>query len=152
MRIEQRLAQLGLELPAPSPPAGTYVRALQIGNMVYISGTGPVAGMTGSRGKLGRDVTVEQGYQAAQSVALKVLATLRDTLGDLDRIKQVVKTLGMVNAVPDFTDHVRVINGYADLFVELYGEKAGKGARSAVGMGSLPGDISVEIEGLFMVE
>ena len=91
----------------------------------------------------GQDVTIEEGNEAARTVAIKVLATLKEALGDLDRVKQVVKTLGMVNATPDFADHVKVINGYADLLVDVFGEKAGKGARSAVGMGSLPGNICV---------
>lgn len=111
-----------------------------------------MADVKGCRGKVGQDVTVEEAREAARSVAIKVIGTLKDTLGDLDRVKQVVKTLGMVNAVPDFTDHVRVINGYSDLLVEVFGEEKGKGVRSAVGMGSLPGNLSVEVESVFWVE
>lgn len=151
MRIEQRLVELGIELPSPSPPAGTYVRALQVGNLLYVSGTGPMAELKARHGKLGQDLTVEDGYEAARSVGVRMLATLKEALGDLDCVKQVVKTLGMVNAVPDFGDHVKVINGYADFMVEVFGEKIGKGVRSAVGMGSLPGNLSVEVEGVFLI-
>ena len=151
MKVEQRLADLGIELPSPSPPAGTYVRALQVGDLLYESGTGPMAGLKVRHGKLGQDLTVEEGYEAARSVGVRMLATLKEALGDLDRVKQVVKTLGMVNAVPDFEGHVKVMNGYADFMVEIFGEEIGKGTRSAVGMGSLPGNLSVEVEGTFLI-
>jgi len=128
------------------------VRTVRVGDILYVAGTGPMADVNGCRGKVGQDVTVEEAREAARSVAIKVIGTLKDTLGDLDRVKQVVKTLGMVNAVPDFTDHVRVINGYSDLLVEVFGEEKGKGVRSAVGMGSLPGNLSVEVESVFWVE
>ena len=152
MKIEQRLAKLGIELPSALPPSGTYVRTLQVGDLLYVSGTGPMAELKVRHGKLGQDLTAEEGYEAARSVGIKMVATLKETLGDLDRVKQVVKTLGMVNAVPDFGDHVKVMNGYADFMVEIFGEETGKGVRSAVGMGSLPGNISVEVEGMFLVE
>lgn len=152
MKIEQRLTELGITLPPPGAPAGTYVRALRVGDLMYVSGTGPQPGLKGHRGKYGQHLTAEDGYEAARSVALRVLSTLKDALGDLDRVKQVVKTLGMLNTTPDFTGHVQVMNGYADLLVEVFGEQAGKGSRSAVGMNSLPGNISLEVEGTFLVE
>jgi enamine deaminase RidA (YjgF/YER057c/UK114 family) len=152
MKIEKRLEELGITLPPPSKPAGTYARVVQIGDMLYIAGTGPIRSVPGAIGKLGRDLTVEQGAAAARSCGIQILATLKDTLGDLDRVKRLVKTLGMVNATPDFTEHVQVVNGVSNFFVEVFGEEKGKGARSAVGMGSLPGGISVEVETMFQIE
>ncbi len=152
MKIEKRLEELGITLPPAPKPAGTYARAVQIGDMLYIAGTGPVRSVPGATGKLGREVTVEQGAAAARSCGLLILATLKETVDDLDRIKRLVKTLGMVNATPDFTDHVQVINGVSNLFVEVFGEEKGRGARSAVGMGSLPGGITVEVETMFQIE
>ena len=151
MKIEQRLEELGIVLPPPSTPGGTYARTVRVGDLLYVSGTGPIAGPRGHQGKLGQSLTVEEGYEAARSVGIRVLATLKEALEDLDRMSQLVKTLGMVNATPDFADHAKVVNGYSDLFVDVFGEKAGKGVRSAVGMSSLPGKISVEIESLFLI-
>jgi enamine deaminase RidA (YjgF/YER057c/UK114 family) len=146
MIIERRLAELKIALPELRAPLGTYVHAKRAGNLLYLSGKGPSnADGTVPTGKLGAEVTVEQGYQHARSVGITLIAAMRQAVGDLDLIEGIVKVLGMVNATPDFADHPKVINGCSDLFVEVFGE-AGRHARSAVGMGSLPGRISVEIE------
>ena len=147
MSAEQRLKELGIDLGTVSTPVANYVNAVRTGNLLFLAGKGPRADEHGCRpmGKLGRDLSVEQGYQAARSVGLDLLAVMRTELGSLDKVKRVVKVLGMVNAVPELTDHPKVINGCSDLFVEVLGE-AGKHARSAVGMGSLPMGIPVEIE------
>jgi enamine deaminase RidA (YjgF/YER057c/UK114 family) len=152
MTPEQKLRQLGLDLGTVSAPVANYVNAVRTGNLLYLAGKGPRADAQGVRptGKLGREFTAEQGYQHARSVGLDLLAVMRAELGSLDRVKRVVKVLGMVNAVPEFTDHPKVINGCSDLFVEVLGE-AGKHARSAVGMGSLPMGIPVEIEAIVEV-
>lgn len=146
MTIEQRLSQLGIALPAVSGPIGNYVHAKHTGNLLYLSGKGPpeVDGRM-PRGKLGAGMSIEEGYRHARGVGLMLIAALRDTLGDLDRVEDIVKVLGMVNAAPDFEDHPKVVNGCSDLFVEVFGER-GRHARSAVGMSSLPGGIPVEIE------
>jgi enamine deaminase RidA (YjgF/YER057c/UK114 family) len=143
---ERRLRELGIDLGAVSAPVANYVNAVRTGNLLYLSGKGPRA-VDGKRpkGKLGREYTVEQGYAHARSVGLDLLAVMRAELGSLDRVARVVKLLGMVNALPDFEDHPKVINGCSDLFVEVLGD-AGRHARSAVGMGSLPMGIPVEIE------
>jgi enamine deaminase RidA (YjgF/YER057c/UK114 family) len=152
LTAEQKLKQLGLDLGTVSAPVANYVNAVRTGNLLYLAGKGPRADANGVRptGKLGREFTAEQGYQHARSVGLDLLAVMRAELGSLDRVKRVVKVLGMVNAVPEFTDHPKVINGCSDLFVEVLGE-AGKHARSAVGMGSLPMGIPVEIEAIVEV-
>lgn len=149
MHIERRLQELGIELPQPVSPVATYVRWVQSGNLLYISGTGPSDGS--ERGKLGENLTLEEGYAAAREVGLQIIATAKDALGDLDRVRRVVKILGMVNSAPDFGDQPRVINGCSDLMVEVFGEN-GRHARSAVGFVALPGQISVEIEAIFEVE
>jgi len=152
MSVNDRLKELGITLPSVPGPAGNYVDAVQTGNLLYLSGKGPLKTEGGATtGKLGKDVTLEQGYQDARSVGLIMLAVLQKELGDLDRVKRVVKLLGMVNAVPEFGDQPKVINGCSDLMVEVFGEK-GRHARSAVGMGSLPGQITVEIEAIFEIE
>ena len=147
MTPEQKLKQLGIDLGTVSAPVANYVNAVRTGNLLYLAGKGPRVDASGRRpiGKLGREFTPEQGYQHARSVGMDLLAVMRAELGSLDKVKRVVKVLGMVNAVPEFTDHPKVINGCSDLFVEVLGE-AGKHARSAVGMGSLPMGIPVEIE------
>jgi len=147
MSAEQRLKQLGLDLGAVSAPVANYVNAVRTGNLLFLAGKGPRPDATGKRpsGKVGREYTAEQAYQHARTIGLDLLAVMRQELGSLDKVKRVVKVLGMVNAVPEFTDHPKVINGCSDLFVEVLGE-AGKHARSAVGMGSLPMGIPVEIE------
>ena len=141
MTSEEKLKQLGIVLAPVTPPMANYVNAVRTGNLLFLAGKGPGP----VKGKLGREFTVEQGYQHARAVGLSLLAVMQAELGSLDKVKRVVKVLGMVNAVPEFTDHPKVINGCSDLFVEVLGE-AGKHARSAVGMGSLPMGIPVEIE------
>jgi enamine deaminase RidA (YjgF/YER057c/UK114 family) len=143
MGAEQRLKELGIELPAPVQPVATYVRWVQTGNLLFISGTGP--GDETQRGKLGSTMSVDEGYAVARDVGLKILATARAALGTLDRVTRVVKVLGMVNCTPDFEDQPKVINGCSDLFVEVFGD-AGRHTRSAVGFVALPGQIPVEIE------
>jgi enamine deaminase RidA (YjgF/YER057c/UK114 family) len=144
---EKKLKELGLDLGTVSAPIANYVNAVRTGNLLYLAGKGPRPDSSGKRpkGKIGREYTVEQGYHHARSVGLDLLAVMRQELGSLDKVKRVVKVLGMVNAVPEFEDQPKVINGCSDLFVEVLGER-GKHARSAVGMGSLPMGIPVEIE------
>ena len=142
-QVEARLKELGIELPEPVNPVATYVRYVQTGNLLFISGTGPASDQPS--GKLGVDLTVEQGAQVARSVGLQIIATAKAALGDLDRVTRVVKILGMVNSAPDFGDQPRVMNGCSDLLVEVFGE-AGRHTRSAVGFVALPNQIAVEIE------
>ena len=152
MKVEAKLAEMGLKLPGVPPPVANYIRAVKVGNLLFVSGHGPSRdGKYHFSGKLGKDVTVEEGYKAAQLVALNCLASGKEALGDLDRVKRVVKLLGMVNSAPDFGQQPEVINGASDLLVQLYGD-AGRHARSAVGMGALPRGISVEIEMILEVE
>ena len=152
MSAEKRLKALGIELGKVSAPVANYVNAVRTGNLLFLAGKGPRA-VDGKRpqGKVGREYTAEQAYQHARTVGMDLLAVMRTELGSLDRVKRVVKVLGMVNAGPEFEDHPRVINGCSDLFVQVLGEK-GKHARSAVGMGSLPMQIPVEIEVIVEVE
>jgi len=144
---EKKLKELGIELAPVSSPVANYVNAVRTGNLLFLAGKGPRAGKDGKRvlGKVGADLTVEQAYEQARSVGLDLLAVMRSELGSLDKVKRVVKVLGMVNSAPGFADHPRVINGFSDLMVEVFGEN-GRHARSAVGMGSLPAGIPVEIE------
>src|SRR3990172_3108302 len=152
MKAEAKLAELGLQLPTAPAPIANYVRAVRVGNLLFVSGHGPTRdGKYLFTGKLGTDLPVDDGYKAAQLVCLNCLASVREALGDLDRVKRVVKLLGMVNSAPDFGQQPEVINGASDLLVQLYGE-AGRHARSAVGMGALPRGISVEIEMILEVE
>ena len=146
MSAEKRLKELGIELGKVSAPVANYVNAVRTGNLLFLAGKGPRP-QDGVRpsGKVGREYTVEQAYQHARTVGIDLLAVMRSELGSLDRVRRVVKLLGMVNGTPEFTDHPRVINGCSDLFVEVFGD-AGRHARSAVGMGSLPMAIPVEIE------
>ncbi|MGC9962452.1 MAG: RidA family protein [Acidimicrobiales bacterium] len=144
-RIDDRLAELGIELPPVFPPAGTYLGCVVDGDMVYVSGHGSLAGETIIAGKVGGDLTLEQGRAAARLTGLSILATLRNELGDLDRIARIVRVFGMVNVAPGFNQTPAVINGCSDLLVEVFGD-AGRHARSAVGMAELPFDIAVEIE------
>ena len=147
MSAERRLKELNLDLGAVSAPIASYVNAVRTGNLLFLAGKGPRAGADGKRpmGKVGREYTLEQAYEHARTVGMDLLAVMRAELGSLDRVQRVVKVLGMVNADPEFKDHPKVINGCSDLFVQVFGE-AGKHARSAVGMGSLPMGIPVEIE------
>jgi enamine deaminase RidA (YjgF/YER057c/UK114 family) len=154
MSVEARIVELGLELPKPPKPGGTYSPVVHVDDarMLYVSGHGPLLpDGTLITGRVGADLTEEQGREAARQVGLTILATLRQNLGDLDRIDRWVKVLGMVNATPEFTRHPQVINGFSDLMVELFGH-AGRAARSAVGMGSLPGNIAVEIEAILLLK
>jgi len=146
---EAKLAELGIELPPVPSPAGNYVHAVQTGNLLYLAGKGPID--ENARGKVGADVSVDDAYQHARQVGLTLIAVMKDHLGSLDRVKQIVKVLGMVNAVPEFGQQPQVINGCSDLFVEVFGD-AGRHARSAVGMGSLPNQITIEIEVIVEVE
>ncbi len=143
MQIEAKLNELGIALPEPVRPVANYVRYIQTGNLLYISGTGPSS--EAPAGKVGVDLTIDQGYQVAREVGLQILATAKDALGDLDRVSRVVKILGMVNSAPDFGDQPKVINGCSDLMVEVFGD-AGRHTRSAVGFVALPNQIAVEIE------
>jgi enamine deaminase RidA (YjgF/YER057c/UK114 family) len=152
MQPETRLQELHLTLPPPPKPVAVYKPAVQVGNMLYVSGHGPLK-VDGSMitGRVGADMTLEQGKQAARQVGLAILSTVRNTLGSLDKVKRLVKTLGMVNSTPDFKDHPQVINGFSELMADVFGKEAGIGARSAVGMGSLPSNIAVEVECIFEV-
>ncbi len=146
MEIEAKLKAMGLTLPPPGSPAGNYLPGVQTGNLVFLSGVGPrVPDGERWKGKLGREYTTEQGYQAAKGCALNLLTNLKTIIGDLDRVTHIVKVLGMVNSDPDWVETPLVINGCSDLLVELYGER-GKHGRSAVGMATLPFAIPVEIE------
>lgn len=147
MEIEKKLAAMGLEWPNNPPnPAAKIEMYRRAGNIVYLSGHGPSRGGKNRYiGKLGREFTAEEGYEAAKLVALNLLESLKQCIGDLDKVTQVVKLLGMVNSTPEFTDQPAVINGATDLLIALYGDK-GRHARSAVGMGQLPGGMAVEIE------
>ncbi|HEX7218524.1 MAG TPA: RidA family protein [Burkholderiales bacterium] len=153
MSAEKKLKELNIDLGSVSSPIANYVNAVRTGNLLYLAGKGPRPGPDGRRpkGKVGRDYTVEEAYQHARTVGLDLLAVMRQELGSLDRVKRVVKVLGMVNATPEFEDQPKVINGCSDLFVQVLGEK-GKHARSAVGMGSLPMGIPVEIEVIVEVQ
>ncbi|MFO7259257.1 MAG: RidA family protein [Bacteroidota bacterium] len=147
---EDNLKNKGIVLPPPAKPVANYVTSVRVGNQLYLSGHGFCGeAQPFDVGKVGKDLTVEQGYQAARNVGLCMLATLKDALGDLNKVKRVVRVLGMVNCTDDFMDHPKVMNGFSDLMVEVFGEK-GKHVRSSVGMSSLPGNIAVEIE--MMVE
>ncbi|HXQ52903.1 MAG TPA: RidA family protein [Stellaceae bacterium] len=147
MKIEQRLEQLKIVLPPLGGPMGNYVPCRRAGNLLFLSGRGPGT----IAGKVGDTITLDQAYQHARTVGLGLIAVMKQELGDLDKVKGILKVLGMVNAVPSFGDHPKVINGCSDLLVEVFGD-AGRHARSAVGMGSLPNQIPVEIELIALVE
>ena len=152
MKTEARLKELGIDLPAPTAPLANYVNAVRTGNLLFLAGKGP--GLPGKPlpvGKVGRDMDVATAKQHARSTGISLIAAMKAELGDLDRVKRIVKVLGMVNAVPDFGEQPEVINGCSDLFVEVFGDR-GRHARSAVGMGSLPRGIPVEIECIVEVE
>lgn len=142
----EKIKELGIVLPETSEPIASFVKWRQVGNLLYLSGNGPDV-----YGKLGTDLTIEEGYQAARETGIEILAILQKATGDLSRIKQFVKVLGMVNAAPEFKDHPKVINGFSDLMIEVFGEK-GRHARSAVGMVGLPGNMAVEIEVIVELE
>lgn len=152
MGADARIAELNLELPKPQTPAGTYVPVVRTGNLIYVSGHGPqMSDGTYMKGIVGKEITEEQGKAAARQTGLCILSTVRHHLGSLDKVVRLVKVLGMVNAAADFERHPTVINGFSDLLVEVFGEN-GKGARSAVGMGTLPNRIAVEIEAIFEIQ
>jgi len=155
MEVEKKLAELGLTLPPSPSPVANYVPAVRSGNLLFVSGHGPAYVKDGKieyiRGKLGRELTVEEGYQAAKHVMLNILQSIKGVVGDLDKVRRVVKVLGFVNCTEDFPDQPKVINGASDLLVALYGER-GRHARSAVGMQQLPFGIAVEIEMVVEVE
>jgi enamine deaminase RidA (YjgF/YER057c/UK114 family) len=147
---EQRFEQLGLSLPPAPAPVAVYKTCLAAGNQLFVSGHGPLRNDRSLiTGRIGEDMDQEQGKMAAQQVGLAILATIKNQLGSLDRVKRVIKILGMVNCVPDFKKHPYIINGCSELFARVWGEENGVGVRSAVGMGSLPDNIPVEIEALF---
>jgi enamine deaminase RidA (YjgF/YER057c/UK114 family) len=144
---ERRLAELGIELPAPDTPVANYVKAVTTGNLVFVAGHGPCGGLNGTNtGKVGRDLSVEEGYAVARWVGVCLLASLKREIGDLSRVRRIVRVFGMVNAPADFTQHSQVINGCSDLMEEVFGPAIAKHARAAVGMASLPRDQAVEIE------
>src|SRR5256714_11213102 len=152
MKTERRLKELGIELAKPTSPIANYVNAVRTGNLLYLAGKGPgLPGMPMPSGKVGRDFTIEQAYGYARETGLSLIAVMKAELGDLDRVKRIVKMLGMVNAIPAFGNQPEAINGCSDLFVEVFGDR-GRHARSAVGMGSLPRGIPVEIEVIVEVE
>ena len=153
MSAEARIVELNLELPPAPKPMGVYKPLVIVGNMAYVSGHGPLKpDKTLITGRVGADLDLEAGKLAARQVGLAILATLRAQLGSLDRVKRLIKVLGMVNSTPHFRDHPQVINGCSELFADVFGKENGIGARSAVGMGSLPGNIAVEIEAIFELE
>ncbi len=150
--FDKKLKNLDIELFTPSKPMANYVKAVRVGNLLYLSGHGPgKADGTNITGKVGKDMTTEQGYEAAKQTGISILSTLKSELGDLNKVKRVVKVFGMVNCTDTFTDQPKVINGFSDLMLAVFGEK-GKHARSAVGMNSLPSNITVEIEIIVEVE
>ena len=150
MSAEARLLELKLELPPAPKPIAVYRPLMVAGNLAYVSGHGPLKpDKSLMLGRVGADLDAAGGKLAARQVGLAILATLRAELGSLDRVKRLIKVLGMVNCTPDFRDHPAVINGCSELFADVFGTENGIGARSAVGMGSLPGNIAVEIEAIF---
>ena len=148
---EARLKELNITLPADSAPAANFVNAVQTGKLLFLSGNTPGAQWP-LKGKVGKELTVEQGYQSARQTGLIMLSKVRTALGSLDRVKRIVKVLGMVNSADGFGDQPRVVNGFSDLMVEVFGEAIGKHARSAVGMAGLPGNAVVEVEMVVEVE
>ena len=150
--IEKRLEELGITLPPPATPVANYVTTVHTGNLVFTSGHGPGRGEDKIfKSQLGTDATIEDGYQSARQTAINLISTLKNALGDLDRIKRIVKVVGFVNSSSDFTEQPAVVHGASDLFVEVFGDK-GKHARSAVGMSQLPGGIPVEVELVVEIE
>lgn len=149
---EDRLARLGIVIPPPPPPIANFLTHVREGNLLFLSGQGPrEADGQLHTGKVGADITVEEAYRHARLTGINLLSVMQDVLGDLGRVKRIVKLLGMVNAVPNFGDHPSVINGCSDLFIDVFGA-SGWHARSAIGVGSLPGNITVEIEAVVAVD
>ncbi len=152
MDIANRIKELGLDLPPAPPPGGVYKPLVVVGDLLFVSGHGPVrSDATLITGVVGKDLTLEEGYAAARQVGLTMLSTIKDQMGGFNDIGRMVKVLGMVNSAPDFKDHPKVINGFSDLMAEVFGEERGIGARSAVGM-ILPGHIAVEVEAIFELQ
>ena len=150
--FDKKLKELNIQLFEPARPMANYVKAVRTGNLLFIAGHGPTkADGSNITGKVGKDLTVEQGYDAARQTGIAILSTLKAELGDLNKVKRIVKVLGMVNCTENFTDQPKVINGFSDLMVSVFGEK-GKHARSAVGMYALPINISVEVEMIVEIE
>lgn len=150
--FDKKLKELNIELYTPSKPMGNYVKAVRTGNLLYLAGHGPTkADGSNITGKVGKDLTTEQGYDAAKQTGIAILSTLKGELGDLNKVKRIVKVLGMVNCTENFVDQPKVMNGFSDLMVAVFGDK-GKHARSAVGMYALPSNIAVEIEIIVEVE
>lgn len=150
--FDKKLKDLGIELYSPTPPMANYVKAVRTGNLIFLAGHGPTfANNTNIMGKVGKDLTIEQGVAAARQTGIALLSTLKSEIGDLNKVKKIVKVLGMVNCTENFYDQPKVINGFSDLMVQVFGEK-GKHARSAVGMYALPSNIAVEIEMVVEVE
>ncbi|AXY76239.1 RidA family protein [Paraflavitalea soli] len=150
--IEQKLKEKGIVLTTPSAPIANYVNAVRVGNLLYLSGKGPTkTDGTTVTGKVGEDITIEEGYQAARLTGINHLSVIKAELGNLNKVKRIVKVLGMVNCKSTFADQPKVINGYSDLMVEVFGDK-GKHARSAVGVNALPGNMSVEVEVIVEIE
>lgn len=150
LTAEQRFSQLGLNLPPAPTPLGVYKPCLVVGNFLYVSGHGTVKDDKSLIiGRIGKDISMEEGKLAARQGGLAILATIRANLGSLDKVKRVIKVLGMVNCVPEFEKHPYIINGCSELFAQVWGEEHGVGVRSAVGFGSLPDNIPVEIEAMF---
>lgn len=148
---EARLRELGVELHAPGAPMANYVKAVRAGNLLFLSGHGPCIGADCTVGKVPTDLSVEEGYAAARATAVDILSTLKGELGDLRRVRRIVKVLGMVNSTPDFGQQPAVMNGASDLFVAVFGDR-GRHARSAVGVASLPNGITVEIEIIVQID
>lgn len=152
MKVEAKIMAMGVELPKSTPAMGNYLRAVRAANLVFLSGHGPLReDGTPITGKVGADLTIEEGYQAARRVAILSLSSLKAEIGDLDKVRRVVKVLGMVNCMPGFVDQAKVVNGASDLLVEVFGER-GRHARSSVGMNALPLNIAVEIEMIVEVD
>ncbi len=153
MGAEARIKELGITLPQPAKPVGNYIPGVRVGDLLFLSGHGPVRvdGQPTARGKVGRDLSTEEAYKVAREVGINLLGSARVILGSLDRVKRIVKVLGMVNSADGFAEQPKVINGFSDLMVEIFGE-SGRHARSAVGMAELPMGIPVEIEMILEVE
>lgn len=153
MSVERKLTELDLTLPMSAPSKGIYKKCLVVGDLLYVSGHVAI-NSDGSliKGKLGKDISDEEGKAAARQAGLAILSSIKEHFGSFDKIKRVVKLLGMVNATPEYENHPVIINGCSELFVQLWGDDNGKGVRSAVGMGSLPGNVSVEIEAIFELQ
>ena len=151
--VEEKIKELGIVLVEPAKPIANYVNSVRTGNLVFMAGKGPTTPVTRERitGKVGIDLTIDQGYEAARFTAIEQLSALKAQIGDLNKVVRIVKVLGMVNAEPSFTSHPEVINGFSDLMVEVFGDR-GKHARAAVGMGSLPRNIACEIEMIVEVQ